>query len=211
MSASVAESTLGIGCGIAQRYVLEYPSEEIISGEHADSVAVIDRGGVDAAARLRVVDDVVVNERRNVDELHVCREVKVLDRFPAAGLGAEQRDARAQALPAGRQHSLDGLGDDGILRRESRAKELLDESVEIVGSRRARNRRYSGFRTVMYGDRAAHQRNVAGVTETGAREALAQLRRWWGGGSANWADTRRPPASRRRFRRAAVRVRRSKG
>ena len=65
---------------IVQRHVLEDPREEIVAGEHADAVAVIDRRRVDAAARSRVVDDVVVNERRDVDELHVGREVQMLER-----------------------------------------------------------------------------------------------------------------------------------
>ena len=76
MSASVAESTLRDRVRIVDRDVLEDPGEEIVAGQHADAVAVVDRGGVDAAARLRVVDDVVVDERRDVDELHVRGEVK---------------------------------------------------------------------------------------------------------------------------------------
>src|SRR5438270_2604699 len=51
---------------IVLRDVFEYPCEQIVAGQHAYAVSVIDRRRVNAAARLRVVDDVVVNERGDV-------------------------------------------------------------------------------------------------------------------------------------------------
>ena len=109
--------------------VLEDPGEEIVAGEHADAVAEVDRRRVDAAARLRVVDDVVVDQRRDVDQLHVRGERKVLDGIAAARFGGEQRDARAQPLAARGEHALDRFGDERVVGGERRAEELLDQRV----------------------------------------------------------------------------------
>ena len=87
----------GIGCRIAGGDVFEYPREEIVAGEHADAVAVIDCRCIHAAARLRVVDDVIVNERRDVDQFHVRGKVEVLER------GAAARPAPASSVMRGRK------------------------------------------------------------------------------------------------------------
>ena len=82
--------------------VLEDPGEEVVAGQHADAVAEVDRGGVHAAPRVGVVDDVVVDQRRDVDQLHVRGQrqmVAHVDRRTGGGR-AEQREARAQALAA---------------------------------------------------------------------------------------------------------------
>ena len=85
--------------------VLEDPREEVVAGQHADAVAEIDRRRVHAAARLGAVDDVVVDQRRDVDEFHVRGQRQVLARVGAAGLRGEQREARPQTLSARGEHA----------------------------------------------------------------------------------------------------------
>ena len=72
----------GNGMGVARGDVLEDPGEQIVAGQHADAVAEVDRGRVDAAARVGVVDDVVVDQRRDVDQFHVRRERQMLAQRP---------------------------------------------------------------------------------------------------------------------------------
>ena len=47
---------------IARGDILEDPGEEVVARQHADAVAEIDRSRVDAAARVRLVDHIVVDQ-----------------------------------------------------------------------------------------------------------------------------------------------------
>ena len=132
MSASVELSTCGIGCGVAGRDVLENPGEQVVAGEHADPVAEVDRGRVDAAARLGAVDHVVVDQRRDVDQLHERRQPQVIFGPAADRLGGEQREARPQPLPAGGQHPPHRLGDQLVVGAERGAEVLLDHRVQVA-------------------------------------------------------------------------------
>jgi hypothetical protein len=75
--------------------VFEDPGEEVVAGQHADAVAEIDRGRVDPASRVGVVDHVVVDQGRDVDQLHVGGQRQMLADVGRAGRRrAQQREAR---------------------------------------------------------------------------------------------------------------------
>ena len=121
-----------IACGD----VFEDPGEEVVARQHADPVSEIDGRRVDAAAGVRLIHDVIVNERRHVDELHVGGDRQVVDGTGAHGFSCEEREARPQALPSRGQHPSHGFGDELVPGRERVAEEVFDEAVQIALARR---------------------------------------------------------------------------
>ena len=82
--------------------------------------------GQAAAPQLGVVDDVVVDERRGVDELHDRRVQLGVFALVAAEARRHQQDCGAHALAAALLDVLPDLGDERDLRLQVTAKLALD-------------------------------------------------------------------------------------
>ena len=142
----------------ARRELGERAREEVVAGR---------AGGVGAVGRPRrrlaaphpgAVDQVVVDERRHVDELH--RRSR-RDRGRGAGRRREKREHRSQPLAAGCERLGADLGDEAGVACHRPVEELLDLGR---GSRRGRGRRgpsrgwrSSRRRRVQGDDRAAEE------------------------------------------------------
>ena len=61
----------------------------------------------------------------------------MLASVPADGFGGQQRQPRAQALTAGRQHAPDRLGYEDVVRAERGPEKGLDQRVQVGGGRAA--------------------------------------------------------------------------
>jgi hypothetical protein len=120
------------GIRVAGRHVLEDPREEIVARKYAHAISVIDRRGVHTAPRFRAIDHVVVNQRADVDQFHVCRECQVLARVGAVRFRRKQREARPKALSPGREHTSNRLGNERVVGRERVLEKILDERVEVT-------------------------------------------------------------------------------
>src|SRR5208337_3107022 len=82
-----------------------------IAGQHALRVAPLRVGRGTAAAGLRLVNDVVVNQSRGVDDLNYCPQPDCAASLVAEKPGSEQEQGRAKALAATRPEVFADLGD----------------------------------------------------------------------------------------------------
>ena len=89
---------------------------EPVAGEHAFRVTPLRVGGGTAAANLRLVNDVVVNQRGGVDDLNHRRELDRARAFIAEELRGEQQQRGAYALAAAGAQVFADLGDGGDIR-----------------------------------------------------------------------------------------------
>jgi hypothetical protein len=124
---------------IAEVGELKRPAEQKVADQHARLVAPHRVGGGVAAAELAVVDHVVMQQRRGVDEFDAGGEVDMAPPGIAAELGGGQRQHRAQPLAArgddmagelGDQHhrALHPLEDDGV----DVAQVLADQGMQGI-------------------------------------------------------------------------------
>ncbi len=79
-----------------------------------------------AAAQLRLVDDVVVEQRRGVDHLDDRRQRVVTLALVSAGARGKQNQRRAQPLAAPADDVIGDLPDQRDVGIEARAKDLVD-------------------------------------------------------------------------------------
>ena len=111
------------------RELRERPGEEIVAGRPGRVGAESRPGSRLAAAHAGSVDQVVVHERRHVNELH-GRAGR--DGRPRAGGCGEEREHRSQPLAACRQRFRADLGDESRVPGNRSVEELLDVR-EVVG------------------------------------------------------------------------------
>ena len=133
-----AEADAGVGRP-ADDLLLEAPAqleglaEQEVAGDERDGEAVALERRRAPAPRLAAVDDVVVQQRRRVDQLERDRHVDhVGDVAAAAGLEHQQRDRRADALAAATDQMQRDLREQRLARREQPLHLLLDLR-ELVG------------------------------------------------------------------------------
>ena len=204
MSASVALRMCGIGWLVGRGDVLEDPREEVVAGQHADAVAEVDRGRVDAAARVaRCRRRRRGSASRRGSAPCTRRAADARARRRADRRRAEQREARAQPLAAGVEHAAHGFGDQRVVGRERVAEEIFDQPCR---SRSARGSSITPFPT-WTAIAPPPEPHVAHVGEAGAAEALGELVgvgivrqriRQVAVGGFRAADERRRPAARAR-------------
>ncbi len=115
---------------------LEGTGIEEIAYQHAGGVAEDRIGGLAAAAQLRLVDDVVVQQRGGVDELDHGGQFVVPVAVVTEGPRGQQQDHRAQALAARTDDVLADLLDQGHLRGEALADNRINGAH--VGSDRGK-------------------------------------------------------------------------
>ena len=84
---------------------------EPVAGQHALGIAPCGVGRGPAAPRLRLVDDVVVHQRRGVQHLDDRTEADARVAGAAQRLGREKQQQRTDALPAARHQVLRDVGD----------------------------------------------------------------------------------------------------
>ncbi len=121
--------------------VFEDPCEQIIAGEYADAIAEVDRGRVDAATAVGAVDDVVMNQRADVDQFHVCRQrqVRRADRHRSLRAASSRRRGRSRLPPAASMRCT-ASRDQRIVGRKGAREKTLRRDAER--SRSANGRRY---------------------------------------------------------------------
>ena len=117
--------------------------EQVVAGEDRHDVGPAGVDARHAAARLGLVDDVVVVQRAEVDELarDAAGDHVVADRRVAAGrgVGGAEGEGRADALAAGRDEVRADLAEEAV-GVAHRARERVLDPVEIAGERRERER-----------------------------------------------------------------------
>ena len=114
---------------------LEAAAEQEIAHEHGSGVAIDDVGGLLAAAHARAIDDIVMQQRGGVDELHRRRQLVV----PTATI-TQQRRAREGEH---RAHALAAASDEmACQRRDQRdarlhpAEDHFVDTVHAIGHER---------------------------------------------------------------------------
>ena len=121
------------GGGVARAHQLgEGAGQQVVAGGDGHGAAVLVSDGRAAAPELGTVQDVVVHERRHVEQFDRGGRTqhRLARRHPAPG--AEQREQRPDALAAGGEGGSAGLAElAGILGRHG-GQALLDE-VEAAG------------------------------------------------------------------------------
>ena len=105
---------------------LEGPAEQEVPHEDAGLVAPYGVGGGVAAAQAAVVDHVVMQERRGVDELDAGREPHVAGAGVPAQAGAGEHDQRPEALSAGGDDVTGELGDQRHAAVHTREDDVVD-------------------------------------------------------------------------------------
>ena len=95
---------------------LRCPSQEEVTRQDGDGVRPVAVDGSEAAAGLRLVDDIVVVERSEMDELDGRRRPRPAP-SPSFGpqLGGDLGQQRSIALAAGSQEVLGDLGEERAL------------------------------------------------------------------------------------------------
>ncbi len=114
---------------------LECAAEQEIADQHACRIAPDEVGGLLAAARAGSVDDVVVQQRRSVDELDRRGELLVARSGIAKQAAAGERQHRAHALAAAGDQMAGELGDQRDLALHPLENDGVD-AVHVVGDER---------------------------------------------------------------------------
>ena len=105
---------------------------EVVAHEHGAAIAPERVRGRPAAAQLGEIDDVVVQQRRGVQQLDRRGDVDPARAGVAAQLGREQQQRRAHALAARVEHVIAERREHLARRRELLAHRALDER-EVFG------------------------------------------------------------------------------
>ena len=134
---SLAEQAQGVGeqagdLGAERGGDLGRAGQEEVAGHDGHEVAEAGVDALDVAAHQRLVHDVVVVERGEVDELHRHRPLQVVvGGGPVAAGGRRQGQAGAQALAAGRDEVRGDLVQERVARADG-VPELGFEPCEVV-------------------------------------------------------------------------------
>ena len=107
---------------------LEGARVDEITDQHARLVAEHPVGGIAPAAQRGAVDDVIVQQRRGVDELDERRGLDVRLPLRLAGAGGEHDQHRAQALAAAGDDVLGDLVDERHGTLQARADDRIDRA-----------------------------------------------------------------------------------
>ena len=102
-----------------------------VAGQHTGVIAPAHIGGRTAAARLRGIDDVVMDQGGGVDEFHDGAQLDGGGPAVAGQLGGEQQQGGAQTFAAGRLQVL-ADGGDGVHRRHRFHGDLLFHLLQVV-------------------------------------------------------------------------------
>ena len=89
-------------------------------------------GGRVAAPQLRLVDDVVVQQRRRVDHLDHGRQRVMIAARVAAGVRREQQQRRPQTLAAAADDVVGDLPDQHDVRRQALAEHAVDRGHVVA-------------------------------------------------------------------------------
>ena len=104
---------------------LEGARVDEIAHQHARGVAEERVGGGSAAPQRRLVHDVVVEQRGGVNEFDDRGELVVVAAAVAEGAGGKQHERGPQALAAAADDVLGHLADEGHVRVQPRADDLV--------------------------------------------------------------------------------------
>ena len=134
----------GVGEDLHHRHALEFDHQleaariQEVADQHAGGIAPDRVGGAAAAAQVGLVDHVVVQQGRGVDELDHRRQLvgigaDALAIAAAQGPGREQQQHRPQALAAGADDVLGDLVDQHHVRGEPAPDQRIDRRHVLAG------------------------------------------------------------------------------
>jgi len=106
---------------------LERAAEQEIADQHAGGIAPDEIGGALAAAQIRAVDDIVVQQGRGMDELDRGGEQMVARAGIAEQPCAREREHRAHALAAARDEMAGERRDQRNFRLHARQNHGVDQ------------------------------------------------------------------------------------
>src|SRR4029079_1812827 len=127
---SLSQERAGVGGPLHNGFIElagEFKSfdKQEISSDQSGLQAEFFVGGLLAPARLRAINNIVVQQSRRVDQLDGCGDVdNILSVLTAEGRVSQQRDHRTHSLPAAQYEVRRNVGE-VLLSRSNRAREIF--------------------------------------------------------------------------------------